>query len=1107
MSDDALDRYLDEALTGRLLTPDAFVRREGLDAAVAERLRGAHARLLDPPEPGPVRGKLGRYLLEEPLGKGGYGEVFRARDEAGEVCAIKVLRGSFQASSAGRLRFAREAAAVQRLDHPGIVRLREVGEADGRWFLAFDLVPGRTLRERVRERLPPVGRALAWALALGEALAAVHRAGLIHRDVKPANVMITPEDRPVLLDFGLALDTVATLTRLTVGFVGTPAYAPAEQRGSGLVSARTDLYSLAATTYFALTGRAPYGPRPRWKQPPAALSLLRPGLPATLDALLLAALDPDPAARPGSVEAWCEQLRRLAGSLDDTVRPAEPRTRERWEALLSGAEDATLLRTYRDPSGDEVRERDPSPPFELGEAIGSGGQGVVFRGRQRRLDRTVAIKVVRAGTEEPGAFLAEALLAGRLEHPNILPVYDLLRDADQSSVQLAMKLVEGRSWAERLRTGRRDLGAEVETLIALCNAVAFSHSRGVVHNDLKPANVLLGPYGEVLLCDWGIAVALFGEATGIRPRSVITGAWGTPAYLSPELARGDVEALTVRSDVYELGAILHELLCGRPPNDRARFLALLVERVPEPLRFPDDAPEPLRELCEQALALDPSARPASAEVFRDRLRDYLRNRESLTLTRAAEERLRGVGQGSTYAEYAEIVASFRQARLLWEGNERARAGERSARIATARAALAGGDLGLAENQLELADDGGGDEAILRLRAQVTARVARRRRDRKLRAGLVLGLVIATAALFFGLLAHIGIVEGKNDLLAARGAIAEEALYTSSHDVVEVLRGVGDAATTRAIERILRATESGWVRLRDAHLAEDRTSLGAAVTRTRLAELRIGLERDLDLARGDLTEAIAVLRGLRAEDPAAPGPRRALAEALFERGSLSLTRFDLPATRADLLAARGLWAGLAAEEPSASAREAKTLVYLATAATHAGDFPAAEAYLSEALVLYEGGDPGRLNSEVAWLCAEQATILGNQGRLESALALLDKAVAVFRSGWRSATGGRTGSISQPSSRAAPSSTTCSDNRSSRGATRRPPSSACAPWRPAILATCRRRRASRGRSSASRWPSTRASTSSGPRRRRPKPSRASRGSRRGRDPSTSSRCCGR
>ncbi|MFE0852216.1 serine/threonine-protein kinase [Streptomyces mutabilis] len=264
---------------------------------------------------------VGRYVLREVLGAGGMGTVYRAVDERLErEVAVKVVALS-AAPGAQRLRFEREARAMGRLRSAHVVAVHDVGEdlVGGHWvgFLVLDLLPGVPLSTVLADRLPAVEDVVAWGLQLCRGLRDAHAAGVVHRDVKPANVMLSPEGTVVLVDFGIArLD--AGMQTVTV--MGTPAYMAPEQLRGDAVDGRCDLYALGCLLYELLTGQPPFG-RDRARAEgaePVPLRRVRPGVPSALEELVLDLLRVDPARRPDAVTVE----RRLAAALEPVPQVA-----------------------------------------------------------------------------------------------------------------------------------------------------------------------------------------------------------------------------------------------------------------------------------------------------------------------------------------------------------------------------------------------------------------------------------------------------------------------------------------------------------------------------------------------------------------------------------------------------------------------------------------------------------------------------------------------------------------------------------------------------------------------------------------------------------------
>jgi tRNA A-37 threonylcarbamoyl transferase component Bud32 len=204
---------------------------------------------------------IGPYTVEQRLGVGGMAEVYRAHHGAlGVHRAIKVIRPEFASSDDFRARFQREAQSVAQLDHPNIVRVHDFGEADGLYYMVMQYVEGQTLNTIRKQRSAiPQAQAVEWMIAVADALAYAHELGVVHRDIKPDNIMLDERGRVVLMDFGVAklLTADTAMTQTGVG-IGTPAYMAPEQAEGGDITPATDVYAACVVLFELLTGRQPY---------------------------------------------------------------------------------------------------------------------------------------------------------------------------------------------------------------------------------------------------------------------------------------------------------------------------------------------------------------------------------------------------------------------------------------------------------------------------------------------------------------------------------------------------------------------------------------------------------------------------------------------------------------------------------------------------------------------------------------------------------------------------------------------------------------------------------------------------------------------------------
>ena len=374
---------------------------------------------------------------------------------------------------------------------------------------------------------------------------------------------------------------------------------------------------------------------------------------------------------PSSVPDVDRRLNALWGSSQDSQRP-HVSIRGSSQARSSIEENSTLIireRALKGQSDQHIAMAD----YDLLGVLGEGGMGVVYNARQASVDREVAVKMLKPdmvkNEQQRRKFLSEAAVTGELDHPNIVPIYDLGQNAE-GALFYSMKKVQGTPWSKVI--GQKSLLDNLSILMKVADAIAFAHARGVVHRDLKPENIMLGDFGEVLVLDWGLAVATEGH----RPTPNVSAAYniaGTPAYMAPELAFGPLERIGRHSDIYLLGAILYEVITGKPPHTGKNARDCL-KAAAKNVIAPTEKRGELVEIARKAMATEPAERHASVQALQDELRQYQAHSESIALCERAEQELTAAHQTDDYRDFARALFAYEESYALWNGNQAALTG-------------------------------------------------------------------------------------------------------------------------------------------------------------------------------------------------------------------------------------------------------------------------------------------------------------------------------------------------------------------------------------------------------------------------------------------------
>jgi serine/threonine-protein kinase len=320
--------------------------------------------------------------------------------------------------------------------------------------------------------------------------------------------------------------------------------------------------------------------------------------------------------------------RELRGEEGDPAPPSEYRARfpdgsQLLEDALGEPETRSTPSSQQTATAHEPLAGTQVGDYELIEEIGRGGMGVVFRARHRVVGRTVALKMILSGDfaseSETRRFRAEAEAVANLDHPHIVPIYEVGEHAGRP--YYTMRLLPGGSLAQRIRTARLDARGAARVIATVARAMHHAHCRGLIHRDLKPPNVLFDESGKPFVTDFGLAKRL-----GQTGPTGLGAPMGTPGYMAPEQAAGRAD-VTASADLYSLGAILYELVVGRPPFRASTVMETLLQvmegEAVSPRRLNPAVPADVDFICMKCLEKDPARRYGSAGALADDLDRYL----------------------------------------------------------------------------------------------------------------------------------------------------------------------------------------------------------------------------------------------------------------------------------------------------------------------------------------------------------------------------------------------------------------------------------------------------------------------------------------------------
>ena len=499
---------------------------------------------------------------------------------------------------------------------------------------------------------------------------------------------------------------------------------------------------------------------------------------------------------------WKQAVDRLARhAVAETMQLTESES----ASPVTVAEEGFVPRRHVANLGERKTE---SAEYRLVGKLGSGGTGVVYQAHQRAVDREVAIKVLRdelaVDAISRRRFLTEARMIGGLDHPNVIALHELSAD-DRGGLFYSMKRIDGTSWDEQIADMSQ--GENLQTLHSVADAIRYAHSRRLIHRDIKPENVMLGKFGEVLLADWGLAISYRGDEAGMIDMPSETAIGGTPAYMAPELAAGDLHAVGFHTDVYLMGAVLFQILTGHPPHEGDSLLACIHAAANNEIR-PTRIEGELMDIAMKAMSTEPVDRYRSVDAFVQALENQRQHEQSNRLVRRARERLETLTDEKRYEDFRVADTLLREALDFWPDNPRVKPLMDQLYLDFARAATAQGDLDLA---LSMYDAAGQQDS------EAAARIRRERDQRQLNQQHV-----SRYSALFSQLPEAGLLgDVKTGTVAEANEMFERMFGFSSEDIVGAKLGELNlwACEHRREEFVKRLSDSGHVENFEAPLMD------------------------------------------------------------------------------------------------------------------------------------------------------------------------------------------------------------------------------------------------------------------------------------------------
>ncbi len=569
------------------------------------------------PPDAPLEGVLlrGRYRVDSKLGQGGMATVYMATDEElGRKAVVKVPLMRLMDMEGFHERFELEIKGMTEVEHPHVVSILARGEHEGQPYFVIQYLKGGSLEDRILEAtggLMAPKEITKWLPFVADALDFINGQGIVHRDVKPANILFDAAGNVMLSDFGVAkaLGTQQDNELTAAGStVGSPEYMAPEQI-TNEVGPATDQYALAVSVYECLSGELPFQGEnvlevlmaKRQKQPQSLHE--RCGTPKEISDVVNRALAPIPQARFESCTAFSAAFEQAVWALDPTPAPGMRTPRSAGYVTPAGAEETPLTRTMG--GSPDFTAQLLLGHYKVGAKLGRGGMGTVYLAVDTDLGKNVVIKVPHYRLLAEKGFVArferEVKQLLKLEHPSVVRV--LARGEQQGIPFYVLQYMKEGSLRDRMkRAPDGKMGAEdiLAWFESTARALDFLHSRHLIHRDVKPGNILFDEHEHAYLSDFGIAKV--HDESDQHLTTTSTGV-GSPRYMAPEQTG---EKFDGNADQYALATTVFEALTGRVPFEDGTAMEIMLKKMqeqpPSVADLVDGVPEPAAVAISKALA-------------------------------------------------------------------------------------------------------------------------------------------------------------------------------------------------------------------------------------------------------------------------------------------------------------------------------------------------------------------------------------------------------------------------------------------------------------------------------------------------------------------------